>query len=226
MPNSRKNPAQDVADETANPHEDQRNDLDGLTHAEVQMAVRQQLAYNEERAALNKRVGGFRKRMKLKGITLGTLDRMIRMLEWTPEEIKADFAEAEFYAEAMRYPVGTQLELFGGDNTPDGVREQLKWGNIGYKDGLAGRGWPNEPPAGCPPECAPEYARKHDEGTQLVLAAIKHATETGHVVLEPEPEGDAADDANAPAESGLTAEQMEAQLGDDDAKVPAEAAVH
>jgi len=71
---------------------------------------------------------------RITDITLGVLDAMVKMLEWSPEEIKAHFAERDWYAEALRYPIGSQLEFFGTDATPDLVKDQLKWKQIGVKD--------------------------------------------------------------------------------------------
>lgn len=142
------------------------------THAEIQMAVNEQVQWNLKRQELNAKISTFRKGLRAKGITLGLLDDKVRKLEWTPEEIKKDHEESAWYAEAMRFPVGAQLEFFGGENTPDLVREQLRWKSIGHKNGLAGIGWPDEAPDGCPPECVQSYGEGWEEGGALVRRAF------------------------------------------------------
>lgn len=147
-------------------------DHSGPSHDDIRMAANQMVRLNEERSQLNARISSFRKGLKAQGITLGVLDAVITMLEWSPEEVKAHYAERDWYAEAMRYPVGAQLELYGTEATPDPVKEQLRWRNIGFKDGLAGRGWANEAPDGCPPECLPSYGEGHEEGQGTVRRAF------------------------------------------------------
>lgn len=169
----------------------------GPSQDDIRMAVHTMLEWNEKRAQINAAISKFRKGLKAQGITLGLLDATIKMLEWSPEEIKADFAERDWYAEAMRFPIGAQLELFGTDATPDPVKEQLRWRNIGFKDGLAGRGWPDEAPDGCPPECIQEYGRGHEEGCELVRAAFLRRQQEFRPsppgTLEEDAEGDAPD---------------------------------
>lgn len=143
------------------------------SHDEVRMAVNEMVQWNEKRKALNNQIGAFRKGCKAKGITLGVLDEQVRLLEWTPEEVKDFYAERDWYAEAMRHPIGSQLELYGTDATPDPVREQLKWRNIGFKDGLAGRGWANEAPKECPHDCIQSYGEGHEEGQGTVRRAFQ-----------------------------------------------------
>lgn len=143
------------------------------SHAEIQMAVNEQLSWNEKRKKLNAEISTFRKGLKAKGITLGTLDDKVRQLEWTPEEVKKHHDEQDWYAEAMRQPVGAQLELYGTDATPDPVRQQLRWRNIGFKDGIAGRGWADEPPKECPHDCHQSYGEGHEEGQATVRRSFE-----------------------------------------------------
>jgi len=171
----------------------------GPSHDDIRVAVNQQLEFNKQRKALNDEISTFRKGLKAKGITLGVLDEQIRMLEWTPEEVKAHFAERNWYAEAMRYPIGAQLELYGTDATPDTVKEQLRWKNIGYSHGVAGKGWPDEPPEGCPPECRPSYGEGHEEGAAIVRRAAAAALSSGAVGS---PTEDAGDDEDAAPDAG------------------------
>ena len=143
------------------------------SHDDIRMAANEMLAFIEQRKALNAKIGTFRKGLKAKGITLGVLDEQVRLLEWTPEEVKQFYAERDWYAEAMRHPIGSQLELYGTDATPDPVREQLKWRNIGFKDGVAGRGWANEPPKECPVTSCQSYGEGHEEGQATVRRAFQ-----------------------------------------------------
>lgn len=161
------------------------------THAEIQMAVNEQLAWNEKRKTLNAQISTFRKGLKAKGITLGTLDDKVRQLEWTPEEVKKHHDEQNWYAEAMRQPIGAQLELYGTDATPDPVRQQLRWRNIGFKDGLVARGWADEPPKECPHDCHQSYGEGHEEGQATVrrsfeLRLANAAAEAADATDEPE----------------------------------------
>lgn len=160
----------------------------GPSHDDIRMAANQMVKLQAERAALNAKITSFRKGLKAQGFTLGVLDAVIKMLEWSPEEIKEHYAERDWYAEAMRFPVGDQLELFGDDKTPDPVKEQLRWRNIGFKDGLAGRGWPNEFPDGCPPEAEQSYGQGHEEGQATVRQAFlsRQQRDTGPLELETE----------------------------------------
>lgn len=177
------------------------------SHDMIRMAVNEQLAWNEKRKALSNQIGAFRKGLKLKGITLGVLDAKVRMLEWTPEEVKAHHAEQDWYAEALRFPIGAQLELYGGDNTPDPVREQLRWRNIGFKDGLAGKGWANEPPENCPHDCHQSYGEGHEEGQGTVRRAFvarQQALEAEPVEDDDTPALDAEGTADADAWSAPT----------------------
>lgn len=143
------------------------------SHDEIRMAANEQLKWNLEKKALSDKISTFRKGLKLKGFALKKLDEEVRKLEWTPDELKKDLAERDHYAEAMAQPIGTQLELYGTDATPDPVREQLKWRQIGVRHGYAGKGWANEPPENCPPDCAQSYGEGHEEGQAMVRRAFQ-----------------------------------------------------
>ncbi|CAN7171976.1 hypothetical protein [Brevundimonas sp. LjRoot202] len=164
------------------------------SHDDIRMAANEMVSWNEKRAALNAQISAFRKGLKAKGITLGVLDEQVRMLDWTPEEIKKHYAERDWFAEAMRYPIGSQLELYGTDATPDPVKEQLRWRNIGFKDGLAGRGWADQPPKECPHECHQSYGEGHEEGQATVRRAFEARLTAAN--LQPEDQTDLEDAAN------------------------------
>lgn len=187
----------------------------GPSHDDIRMAANKMVALHAEREAVNTKISKFRKGLKAEGFTLGVLDAVIKMLEWSPEEIKAHFAERDWYAEALRYPIGSQLEFFGTEATPDLVREQLKWRNIGFKDGLAGIGWPDQAPDGCAPECHKSYGEGHEEGQGTVRRAfIEKQKALGPIVSGAEEDEDdepaqtetgALDDVEAEAEADLAA---------------------
>ncbi|WP_433950804.1 hypothetical protein [Brevundimonas bullata] len=143
------------------------------SHDEIRMAANEQVQWNLKRKALNDQISAFRKGLKANGHILGKLDDEVRKLEWTPEEYKADRAASDHYAEAMAQPVGTQLELYGTDATPDPVRIQLKWRQLGVKHGIAGIGWANEPPEDCPFDCAQSYGEGHEEGQATVRRSFE-----------------------------------------------------
>ncbi|MNR41594.1 hypothetical protein D3C85_1599970 [compost metagenome] len=73
----------------------------------------------------------------------------------------------------MAQPVGTQLELYGTEATPDPVRIQLKWRQLGVKHGIAGIGWANEAPEDCPFDCAQSYGEGHEEGQATVRRSFE-----------------------------------------------------
>ena len=131
---------------------------------DVRVYIRTMIAFNKRRKDLNAEIAAYRKTARGQGIELGQADHVIRMLEWKPEEIKTWFDNGRKYAEAMGMPVGTQLELFGDDRTPDLVREQLRWRGQGRIDGLAGRGSATQVPDGCPPEHRQTYGEGWHEG--------------------------------------------------------------
>lgn len=169
------------------------------SHDAIRMAVHEMLAFIEKRKALNAQISSFRKGLKAQGITLGVLDAQIRLLEWTPEEVKHHYAERDWYAEAMRFPIGAQLELYGTDATPDPVKEQLRWRNIGFKDGLAGRGWADQPPEECGHDCHQSYGEGHEEGQATVRRAFASRVERANANAAQAGEGDeqaANDDAD------------------------------
>lgn len=177
-----------------------KTERNGPSHEQIQMAVHSMLEWLEKRNQINAAITKFRKGLKADGFTLSILDDKIKKLEWSPEEFLRHKAEDDHYSEALRFPVGTQLEMFGGINTPEPVKEQLKWRNVGYKRGLAGIGWPDDTPAGCPPECVGEYAKGHEEGSEIVRAAfLKRQQELGPVD-NPYVKDDEAGEPGAPTE--------------------------
>lgn len=167
------------------------------SHDEIRMAANEQVQWNLKRKALNDQISAFRKGLKAKGHILGKLDDEVRKLEWSPEEYKADRVASDHYAEAMAQPVGTQLELYGTEATPDPVRTQLKWRQLGVKHGIAGIGWANEPPEDCPFDCAQSYGEGHEEGQGTVRRAFQTRLEEAKATAAAaghDEEGDEDDD--------------------------------
>ena len=164
------------------------------SHDEIRMAANEQVQWNLKRKALNDKISAFRKGLKAKGHILGKLDDEVRKLEWSPEEYKADRAASDHYAEAMAQPVGTQLELYGTEATPDPVRIQLKWRQLGVKHGIAGIGWANEPPEDCPHDCIQSYGEGHEEGQGTVRRAFQSRLEEAKATVASAGEDDDDDD--------------------------------
>lgn len=196
----------------------------GPSHDDIRMAANKMVALQEEREQVNLKISKYRKTLKAEGFTLGVLDAVVKMLEWTPEEVKAHYAEREWYAEALRYPVGSQLEFFGTEATPDLVREQLKWRNIGLKNGLAGIGWPDQAPDGCPPECVQSYGEGHEEGAGMVRRAFINKQ---RALAPVDPSGDEDGDDAVSEDAAADGAEDQAEDGEpsvlDDAEAEAEA---
>ncbi len=168
----------------------------GPTEDDLRIAVAQLLKANETldeaKAARNR----LRKTLKAQGIELGQLDATIKMLEWTPTEVQAHFRIAAFYAQAFNLPAGDLMDLFDHDDKEGEHLSAAKdWFNIGKRDGLAGKGWPDEPPEGCPPENAPDYARGHEDGSEIVRKAWLERQES--IALPPAP-ASSDEDGNEP----------------------------
>lgn len=167
----------------------------GPTEDNLRIAAKMLIDINEKVDQVHKARSTIRKSLKASGIELGVLDRTIEMLEWAPSEVRAHFMRSADYARAFNLPAGDLLDMFepreDGDD-PD--FEERRWYNIGKKDGLSGRGWPDEPPEGCPPECAADYARGSEDGQNELLRAIKSKGQSRAPLtaasLEPEPTED------------------------------------
>ena len=187
-----------MADEAAKPKRGRPKGKRGVgdngpSEDDLRVAARELLDINEKVDAIHKARSTIRKNIKARGIELGVLDRTVEMLDWAPSEVRAHFMRSTSYARAFNLPAGDLLDLFEpreGVDDPD--FETRSWYNIGKKDGLAGRGWPDEPPEGCPPECAQDYGRGQEEGQAELMRAIKLRSENVAPVssasLDPEPD--------------------------------------
>lgn len=136
----------------------------GPTDDELRIYVNGMVALALKRDALRAEVNAYRKTWKARGIELGAMDRRIRRLDWSNEEIKTDWSTERRYAEVLGQPIGTQLELYGAEGTPDALKEQIAWRARGRSHGLAGKGDPTKPPEGCPPECVQPYGEGWTDG--------------------------------------------------------------
>lgn len=116
-----------------------------------------------------------RKRAKAAGIELGHMDAVVRMSDWSQEEVRNHFATQAQYAAWMGLPLGTQVDLFakevgGKASEPHGAEY---WNSKGYAAGL--RGDLPTPPAECHPEHHPDFKHGWDKG-QAKLAPKKLET--------------------------------------------------
>ncbi|WP_156367768.1 hypothetical protein [Brevundimonas sp. Leaf363] len=184
------------------------------SHDDIRMAAHEMVALLEKRKKIAAEISAYRKGAKAKGITLGVLDEQVRLLEWTPEEVKKFYAERDWYAEAMAHPIGSQLELYGTEATPDPVREQLKWRQIGVKHGLAGKGWASEAPKECPPDCVQSYGEGHEEGQGIVRRAFQTRLEKANAAAAdarsaPEPDDGQTDIETVANDDGDDAAHMQ-----------------
>lgn len=192
----------------------------GPTEDDIRIAAAEMIRLNEEKIALTAKISKARKAMGLKGIALGVLDRKLKMLSWTPQEQKAEAIAETFYAVSLGMPAGDLIDLF--DEREDGDDpdfEHRKWYNLGRQDGLVGRGWPDEPPAGCPPECHDDYAKGQEDGQAELQASIKRRSNV--VALPTAPEYSLDEDGDVPDEP--TADEAELdEVGDDTEPTDAE----
>lgn len=126
---------------------------------------------------LKKERSGIRKIAHGAGIELGLMDRRIKRQMWSPEEIQKDWSTERRYAELLGQPIGTQLELYGNEKTPEALKEIIRWKAIGRSHGLAGKGAPETPPDGCPPECRQPYGESWVEGQKETQDSYLRAAE-------------------------------------------------
>ena len=124
-----------------------------------------------EQADLRERIKARRTLLKAQapGTLVTELDRVIKMQTWGHDEIRDSFDRTERYARFLGLPIGAQANLFDGLPDFEAVRE--KWGERGYRDGLAGRGKPEEPPKECPQDARQRYGERWQEGQAETVAA-------------------------------------------------------
>lgn len=135
----------------------------GCEAEDFERALRRQIALNAERASLNAKIGRERKEMKSKGIALGHLDTVVRMLEWAPAEVRQHFAVVEQYARWAKLPLGTQIDLLA-HATDEEVASQ-DWFARGFAAAVTGKGTFGVPPKECPPENHQDFLSGVTAGT-------------------------------------------------------------
>lgn len=112
-----------------------------------------------------KTLGKIRKNAKADGLTLGTLDRVISLMEQTPDEQRVYFSELHEYAEALHIAhvaIGAQLDLL--DHTPDPEVRSRDWHAKGFAAATTGKGVPGVPPDECPPEHVNDWLGGWNDG--------------------------------------------------------------
>jgi hypothetical protein len=145
----------------------------GPSEDDILLAVHELSDLNSQRAELGAKVSAARKRIKARGIELGDLDVTMKMLEWAPGEVRTAFMRRAFYAQTLNLAAGDLLDLFEErEGVEDPEVDDRRWYNVGRKDGLAGRGWPDEAPEGCPEEHAKAYGDGHEAGAEVVRQAF------------------------------------------------------
>lgn len=103
-----------------------------------------------------------RKQAKAAGIELGYADATTKMTEWAPSEVREHFRVMQQYAEWMKLPVGTQLDLFGG--IPEAALPDLDFKAAGFAAATTGRGAPGEPPNSVPADQVQNWMAGWHEG--------------------------------------------------------------
>lgn len=88
-------------------------------------------AANEERKKL-------RKELKAAGVQLGDFDAMMRMMDWTREEVGETFDRRLQYAQWLNLPIGTQGRLaYEEDTTGEETAADVAFSK-GYQAGIKG----------------------------------------------------------------------------------------
>lgn len=128
----------------------------------VHDALKQMASLNLERAALNAKISKARKQMKADGIELGPLDATLRMMEWSPSEVREHFDIQQRYARAARLPIGTQIDLLS--DVDDATVTAGDWNSRGFSAATTGKGVPGVPPKECPPEHHQDWLAGWNDG--------------------------------------------------------------
>lgn len=151
----------------------------GPSEDDIRMAVNELADLKDEADAVKAKLKKKRNTLKQSGFMMHILDRRIKMLGLTPQEQKAEHETDIRYGKALYQPVGDLLDLFeereGGADPDYGERYVF---NRGKQAGLAGFGWPDEPPEGTAPGFAKAWADGHEEGSAEVRAAFLRRQES------------------------------------------------
>lgn len=96
-----------------------------------------------------------RKKWKASGISLGALDKVLRMVEWDRQEVRENFSTEKRYAEWLGLPVQMQMDAFKG--LADDEIQNREWNAVGRSYSRAGK--PGRPPEECPPDYMQAFMR-------------------------------------------------------------------
>lgn len=155
--------------EAAAPPPAGHNGLDAETFARFVHQISQADLKVEEARSARKNV---RKQAKAAGIELGHLDAIVRMAEWSAEEVRAYFGTQAQYALWYQLPIDTQAELFV-DASAKPVEEPHGagyWSGKGYQAGV--KGVVGTPPSECHPQHHQDWLHGWGQG-QAKLAPAK-----------------------------------------------------
>lgn len=161
-------PVTTLGDDSLVPLDEQTADIGDNSYDSEKVAFDKALntmvRLNAERATLNAKIGKARKQMKADGIVLGKLDATIRMLAWSPEEIRDDIDTTLRYAAYAGFSIGhlaegAQVDMFG--HATDDEIADADWRARGRADAL--RLKPASPPDSCPPERRNAYLEGHGD---------------------------------------------------------------
>lgn len=99
--------------------------------------------------AANTKLKQRRKHWKSLGVALGSLDKILKMADWSRGEVRDEFATLRQYAEWMNLPYMGQPDMYKGWD--DEQVQKAEWRAMGRTASLAGKG------ATVPEECPPEF---------------------------------------------------------------------
>lgn len=99
-------------------------------------SVKKSVAHAAERKALNERINSERKQMKADGVELGLMDATIKLMQRDRGEVRAHFDLMNQYARWANVPIGTQANLFEGQDDDEAQAREC-W-EMGKTAGLAG----------------------------------------------------------------------------------------
>lgn len=156
--------------------------LGKITADDVRVYAQRLIELQAAKEAAQKAIKDHRAKWSMLGMPLQIVDKRLKRSNWKPQEITEDWDTERFVAESLGQPIGKQLELLGSDATPVAVKEGLRWRAEGRMHGLLGKGAPEKPPEGCPPEHDGQYAEGWLEGQaetqQAVLRNMEKANGT------------------------------------------------
>jgi hypothetical protein len=114
-----------------------------------------------------------RKRAKAAGIELGQLDAVVRMADWSMEEVRSYFGTQTQYAIWMGLPLGTQADLFAKENAEpvDEPHGAEYWQSKGYGAGI--RGQAKTPPDECHPTHHQDFFHGWDKAQAKLGEGLK-----------------------------------------------------